>query len=121
MVCCQYDSPQLVPEPGGIVARVVVVGERTFLPLSLQKAQAAVTAFDAEMESGKNIIEDIITLALSSVYISSSSLLITGIAWSAAAHPALLFCLILIRDGNSCVVPLVPQHLGSAPHSILGL
>ena len=57
----------------GIVARVVVVGERTFLPLSLQKAQAAVTAFDAEMESGKNIIEDIIALALSSVYISSSS------------------------------------------------
>ena len=46
---------------------------------------------------------------------------ITGIAWSAAAHPALLFCLILIRDGNPCVVPLVPQHLGSAPHSILGL
>ena len=98
----------------GIVARVVVVGERTFLPLSLQKAQAAVTAFDAEMESGKNIIEDIITLALSSVYISSPSLLITGIAWSAAAHPALLFCLILIRDGNPCVVPLVPQQISPA-------
>ena len=72
MVCCQYDSRSSSHNRVGIVARVVVVGERTFLPLSLQKAQAAVTAFDAEMESGKNIIEDIITLALSSVYISSS-------------------------------------------------
>ena len=118
MVCCQYDSPQLwVPEPGGHCCQSGCCGGAHVSSSQSPKSSSCRHGFWCR----DGVREEYYWGYYHTRSFQRLHIFITGIAWSAAAHPALLFCLILIRDGNPCVVPLVPQHLGSAPHSILGL
>ena len=103
MVCCRYDS---LGRLGHCAPRVVVVGTvHTFLPLagSLEKAPAAVTALEPQMESGR---------ALSHTTVIFKAF---RIAIHRCIHPVLLFCFVLIHDG---IIQCGPKRLGSTPFQL---